>query len=154
MSVDVLIKAEPWAAAGLSDLAPRAFDAVTAHFGWPKEHYSLAVLGCDDARVAALNRDFRGKDQPTNVLSWPSVALDQPVPVPDWNELGDLALAYQTCAQEAKAQDKSFDAHVLHLLVHGILHLLGYDHVTSADAELMEETEILILAKIGVANPY
>ncbi|MBL8833827.1 MAG: rRNA maturation RNase YbeY [Rhodospirillales bacterium] len=98
----------------------------------------------DDALLRRLNRDFRGKDKPTNVLSFPGSE----------GELGDVALAFETCAREARAQRKKLDAHVRHLVVHGTLHLLGYDHETDADAFAMEARERRVLRRLGVANPY
>ena len=123
----------------------------------------LAVL--DDARIATLNADFRGKPQPTNVLSWPSegrgadVAGEDPErPEPgeddDPEMLGDIAIAWETCAREAEAQGKPMVDHVTHLVVHGVLHLLGYDHVEDADAAVMERLEVGILASLGVSDPY
>ncbi len=126
--------------------------------------FSLVVMGCNDTRIAALNTEFRGKAQPTNVLSWPSEdrAAERPgiAPFPpegdpdDPEELGDIAIAWETCVREAAEQGKTMEAHVTHLLVHATLHLLGYDHQDEADAALMEGTEIRVLARLGVANPY
>jgi probable rRNA maturation factor len=103
----------------------------------------ISVVLADDAFVRELNRTYRGKDKPTNVLSFPS---DE--------HLGDIVLAFETVASEAAQQGKSFKAHAQHLLVHGTLHLLGYDHEQEAQAEEMEGLEVKILKKLGVANPY
>lgn len=116
-------------------------------------------MGCADARIASLNADFRGKPRSTNVLSWPAVEHlpRQPgaVPeLPDEAELGDIAIAFETCVAEAQAQGKPFDHHVLHLLVHATLHLLGYDHENDPDAERMEATERAILQTLDVPDPY
>ena len=117
-------------------------------------------MACDDARIAALNADFRGKPTPTNVLSWPSDERSAATPgtPPDLpqtgTELGDIAIAYDTCAQEAAHQGKTLHAHVTHLIAHGILHLLGFDHIDDADAALMERTETRILASLGFSDPY
>lgn len=108
---------------------------------------SVSLLLGDDAAIAALNRDFRGKDGPTNVLSFP------PAPPAD-GFLGDIALAAETIAAEAAFQGKSFQNHAAHLVVHGFLHLLGYDHMTDSEAEQMEAKERAILTSIGIDDPY
>ena len=124
-----------------------------------------SVLFADDAEVHALNAEWRGKDKPTNVLSWPSdelaSAVDggqplRPRPGPEGmpQELGDIAIAWETCEREAADQGKEMRDHVRHLLVHGTLHLLGYDHLRDGDAQLMESTETRILAGLGVSDPY
>jgi probable rRNA maturation factor len=102
----------------------------------------------NDASVAVLNERFRGLAKPTNVLSFPAGNG-----APD-GQIGDVILAQETVEREAREQGVPFEHHVQHLVVHGILHLLGYDHLTAADAEAMEGIEIKILSKLGVANPY
>ncbi len=162
MLTEVIIEDDRWQAAGLEDLAERAAGAVLVHFGLRPEDWGISVLACDDARIAALNADFRGRPQPTNVLSWPSRVRaaatpgahpDLPSPGPQ-SELGDIAIAWETCAHEAELSGKSLTDHVTHLIVHAVLHLLGYDHVRDQDATLMETTEVVILGKLGVADPY
>jgi probable rRNA maturation factor len=106
---------------------------------------TLNVALADDALLCRLNAEFRGKDKPTNVLSFPAGAP---------GALGDVALALGTCAREAKAQRKTLAAHVRHLVVHGTLHLLGHDHETDADALAMEARERRVLRRLGVADPY
>jgi probable rRNA maturation factor len=108
---------------------------------------AVSVLFADDAVLAELNRQWRSKDGPTNVLSWPSHPLMRP-------SLGDLALARETVEAEARRDGKSAEAHVAHLLTHGFLHLLGYDHQTEEEAERMERREREILAGLGYADPY
>ncbi|MFD1795888.1 rRNA maturation RNase YbeY [Paracoccus aurantiacus] len=154
--IDTVIEDHRWAAAGLDMLAERAGRATLSWLGMDAD---IVVMGCDDARIADLNRDFRDKPQPTNVLSWPTVehvdhAPGAHPPRPDIDELGDIAIAFETCEREAKAQDKRFDAHVTHLLVHAILHLAGYDHLNDADAETMEAAEREILLPLGINDPY
>ena len=122
------------------------------------------MLGCDDARIAVLNGDFRDKPQATNVLSWPSedLAAEEPggtpyPPEPEDEEphhLGDVALAYDTCAREAADRGIALEQHVTHLIVHGVLHLLGYDHMRDSDATLMERLEVEILGNLGLPDPY
>ncbi|HEY8964479.1 MAG TPA: rRNA maturation RNase YbeY [Alphaproteobacteria bacterium] len=104
----------------------------------------------NDASVQTLNRDFRNKDKPTNVLSFPDGDVD-----PDGQRhLGDIVIAIETVTREALDESKTFDNHLIHLLIHGTLHLLGYDHLNDKDAEEMESLEITLLKKIGIGNPY
>lgn len=163
--VDTVIEDPRWDALGLPALATRAAEAALAGLGLPTAGFSLVVMGCDDARIATLNADFRGKPKPTNVLSWPSeeraaeIYGDTPdLPgagdADDPVELGDIAIAYETCEREAAEQGKPMTDHVTHLLVHGLLHCLGYDHEDDADAALMEATEVRILASLGLSDPY
>ena len=157
--VDVVVEDARWQAFGLPNLAERAARAALAGVGPGPEEFSVSMMGCDDRRIAVLNAAFRGKPVATNVLSWPSqergatVAGAEPER-PDPGELGDIALAWETCAAEALAQGKPMADHVTHLIVHGVLHLLGYDHVDEADAALMERHEVRILATLGVSDPY
>jgi probable rRNA maturation factor len=108
----------------------------------------------DDEAQQALNRTWRRVDAPTNVLAFP--AADAGAPLPDGAPLllGDVVLAYETVRREATEQQKPLADHLRHLVVHGVLHLLGYDHAREADAALMEAHEIAILAELGVPNPY
>jgi probable rRNA maturation factor len=160
MSVDVIIEDDRWGTAGLEALAERAVEATLRHVGLEPEAWEIAVLAADDARISTLNEGFRGKAAATNVLSWPSAergalaeGMRPDLPVGD-PELGDLALAFETCVEEAAAGGLAFDAHITHLVVHGTLHLLGYDHVRDGDGDLMEATEIAILEALGIADPY
>lgn len=162
MPVDVLIEDERWKALALQPLAEAAFAATMKDRGLDPEVWEVALLAANDARIAALNADFRGKPTPTNVLSWPSEergaeqdGADPVPPKPGFDpELGDLALAYDTCAREAESGGLALADHVTHLIVHGLLHLLGYDHERDRDGDLMESRETAILAKLGVADPY
>ena len=164
MPVETVIEAEVWAPHEISIWADRAFALVCEELELDADIYSAVLLACDDARIQQLNADFRGKPQPTNVLSWPSEDRAADVPgapprmpdphAPMGSEWGDIALAYETCAREARVQSKPFEARVLHLLVHGFLHLLGFDHENDADAQRMEALEVKILATAGVPNPY
>jgi probable rRNA maturation factor len=158
--LDILIEDKRWSLAGLDPMAQRACDAVFAALGLASE-FEVSLMGCDDARICELNGSFRDKPTPTNVLSWPSVerAADRDGDAPDAPdlsdpELGDIAIAYDTCAREAQAQGKPFEDHVTHLIAHGVLHLLGYDHERAQDAALMEGLETQILAKLGIPDPY
>lgn len=163
--VDTVIEEPRWETAGLDAMAERAGRAVLAELGLAPGGFLICVMGCDDDRIATLNADFRGKPKPTNVLSWPSadrapaapgLAPDLPDPgdSDDPAELGDIAIAWGVCQAEAAGQDKAFGDHVTHLVAHGVLHLLGFDHMTEQDAALMEGIEIRALATLGIANPY
>jgi probable rRNA maturation factor len=118
----------------------------------------VAIRLTDDAEVHQLNRDFRGKDKPTNVLSFPQVQADllEMLSNSDDGEilLGDIVLARETCAREAAEKGVSLDHHATHLIVHGALHLVGYDHMDDASAAAMEAMEVKALASLGIANPY
>lgn len=163
--VETVIEDARWEAFGLVALAERAGTAVLTGLNLPVEGFAISLMGCNDARIAVLNADFRDKPQPTNVLSWPSEErgaefvgeapeLPEPGAPDDPEALGDIAIAWETCAREAEAQGKPMAEHVTHLIVHGVLHLLGYDHVEDADAALMEGLEVRILASLGVSDPY
>jgi probable rRNA maturation factor len=147
VAVDVLVEDPRWEALGdLDALAARAVarDA-------PGRPLELSLMLADDAALKALNRDWRDKDRPTNVLSFPAPPQ---VGMPGPRHLGDIAMAYETLAREAEQDGKSLTAHALHLIVHGTLHLVGYDHEEEAEAETMEGLEIEALARLGVGNPY
>ena len=162
---DTVIEDPRWDALDLESLAEAAAVNALTYLDLSTDGYEIAVLGCDDARIAALNAEFRDKPTPTNVLSWPAHDLapeddgdtPEPPPPPDplmGEALGDIAIAYDTCLREAGDAGKSLSDHVTHLIVHGVLHLLGYDHVRDRDATLMEGLESTILGKMGVADPY
>ncbi len=165
LCVDSVIEDERWQAFGLEAVAARAAGATLSHLGLDPALFQAVVMGCDDARIAALNGEFREKARPTNVLSWPSEergaeylgeapAPPEPGTPEDPAHLGDIAIAWETCAREAAEQGKSVHDHVTHLLIHGILHLLGYDHIEDEDAEVMETVERQVLAGLGIADPY
>ncbi|MFZ5962028.1 rRNA maturation RNase YbeY [Thalassococcus sp. BH17M4-6] len=165
MLTETILEEDGWQALDLEALAETAACATLRHLGLDPQGYEIAVLGCDDARIAVLNADFRGKPVPTNVLSWPAwdLAPESPGSAPDMvpsgtaeapEPLGDIAIALQTCLAEAKAAEKRPSDHVTHLVVHGVLHLLGYDHIRDPDATLMESLERSILGKLGIADPY
>ena len=159
MSVDVVVEAAGWVEEHLGKLAEACVQATLSQLSIDQNLHEVVIMACDDARIAELNGDFRDKPQATNVLSWPSEERAAHVPggtprPPTQEELGDIAIAYETCMREAEAAGRSFDAHVSHLLVHGVLHLLGYDHTEDQDAALMERLEVEILATLGHPDPY
>ena len=162
MAIEIIIEDARWKQENLIGLAQRAEQVTLAYLGLNPAEFEISVLGGNDARLAELNASFRDKPSATNVLSWPALELSGDIPgarpvlpkMGDAPELGDIALAYETCQREAEAAKLMLSDHVLHLFVHGILHLLGYNHVNEQDAMVMELSEIEILSILGVTNPY
>ena len=142
--IEIEVEANDWTVA-LADVEAVVERAAGAALGAVEG--DIVVLLTDDAAVRDLNARFRDKDRPTNVLSFPAPESAAP-------HLGDIVLAYGVCAAEAETQGKTLADHLSHLVVHGVLHLLGRDHVDDAEAEEMEAEERDVLARIGVADPY
>ncbi|MDO5622665.1 MAG: rRNA maturation RNase YbeY [Paracoccus sp. (in: a-proteobacteria)] len=156
--VDIVIEDERWLDTGLEALAQSAVAAACEYLELAPQP-AVVIMGCDDVRIATLNTQFRGKPTPTNVLSWPAVEHIPHAPgewpqIPQVDELGDIAIAWDTCAREAGEQGKTMADHVAHLLVHAVLHLAGFDHENDPDAELMEEAERQILRRLEISDPY
>lgn len=146
--IDIEVEHEDWL-----DVLPeaplcvqQAIEATFAHMG-VDEQLDIVVLLADDAEMKSLNKEFRQKNAPTNVLSFPAPDMMHP-------HLGDMALGFETCVREAAEQGKTLKDHLMHLSVHGALHLLGYDHIIDAEAEDMESLERNILKGLGIADPY
>ena len=137
----------------LEALTVRVLAAAARHLKLPPTlETEISITFADDAIVASANSEWRGKDRPTNILSFPMVQLepgDLPGPL-----AGDLLIAFETVAREASAEEKSLTDHLSHLLVHGLLHLLGHDHIGDDEAAVMEAEEIAILAGLCIADPY
>jgi probable rRNA maturation factor len=169
--VDLIIEDTGWSEAlpGLEALADTAARLALEAADLDPDHWSLCILACGDARIAELNREFRGKPVPTNVLSWPAFDLAPAHPgahpaMPAWampepgqphrQSLGDVAIALQITRHQANDNATPLKDHVIHLILHGCLHLLGFDHETGEDAQTMEGIETRALARIGVADPY
>jgi probable rRNA maturation factor len=138
-----------------------AFDGAKKPAAFAKRRFEISITLTDDANVKVLNRDFRGIDKPTNVLSFPQIDLGsfkkssldifpQKMSIP----LGDVVLGYQTILRETREQKKTMENHTIHLVVHGVLHLLGYDHMRLKDAKVMEKLECDILSSLGYPDPY
>ncbi|MEM7524499.1 MAG: rRNA maturation RNase YbeY [Pseudomonadota bacterium] len=161
LAIEFNVEDEGWTetAPWYRELALRAAEQALIAAGRAAQDAEISVLLCDDARIAALNGTFREKPRATNVLSWPAHDLAPPAPgarppdAPD-GELGDLAFARETIESEAKEQHLSAEAHFAHLFAHGVLHLLGYDHVEDADAAVMEGLESRAMAAMGIEDPY
>lgn len=152
--IEVEVEADDWTDA-VEDIEAvveqAAVAALRAGQGDADADGGIVFLLTDDETVRDLNDRFRDRDRPTNVLSFPAAempGMEGPKP------LGDIVLAYGVCAREAQDQSKSLRNHLIHLVVHGVLHLLGRDHMDDAEAEAMEAEERAVLASLGISDPY
>ena len=150
---------EPWPLGDWETLAARAADAAAAVAPeLANSRLSASLLFTSDAEIHALNREWRQRDKATNVLSFPMLSRDELLALSELGPpelLGDVALAYETCAREAAEKDIPLEDHATHLIVHGLLHLAGHDHeISPEDADAMEDLETKALALLGVADPY
>jgi probable rRNA maturation factor len=159
LSLETVVEQGDWSAIGEPELLVTRVAAVLSRAPDVADRFGRAASACvafsSDAEVQALNKRYRSKDKPTNVLSFPAPPL--PPGMPDDDEprhLGDVVLAAETVAAEAHALGIPVADHVQHLVVHGVLHLIGHDHETDAEAEAMEALETRLLATLGVADPY
>jgi probable rRNA maturation factor len=156
--VDLLIDEPAWSKArlGLKTLVPDALETAFKTLPVkPKAPLEISITLSNDQNIKILNRKHRNKNKATNVLSFPLWASLEDIPtmrlpVP----AGDIIIAYETMAREAQEQDKTLKAHFIHMLIHGFLHLLGYDHMNDKDADIMENLEIKVLKKLGIKDPY
>lgn len=160
-TIDVTLKCSGWSRVCptverlAGEAGRRALAGGMAALGtMPPARVELGVTLADDVEQQRLNREFRGQDAPTNVLAFPAYEPGLMPPPGQPILLGDVVLAFETVLQEAAEQEKPIGDHLSHLVVHGVLHLLGFDHVAAADADRMEVLEISILAALGIANPY
>lgn len=152
IALDVEIEADGWSGiTGVEWLATRAAEAALAARPNPAADLEATLLLTDDASVQELNRRWRGQDKATNVLSFPAAIASGPG---EPRHLGDVALAFETVAREAAGEGKALADHMAHLVIHGILHLLGHDHEAEGEAEEMERLEVTALAALGIADPY
>jgi probable rRNA maturation factor len=163
MTLDIAIDTDgEWdSSTGWSELARAAATAAIAESAFPQlgqgeRAVELSIRLTGDAEVHALNAEWRGKDKPTNVLSFPMAEPEELGRASSGPELmlGDIILAYGVCSEEAASKDISIDRHAAHLMVHGTLHLLGYDHMDDDSATDMESREVRALARMGIADPY
>jgi probable rRNA maturation factor len=153
---EVLVVADCWQAEPDAEaVIHRAISAAAEIADSDVGEAELAVMLTDDSGIQTLNRNWRGIDKPTNVLSFPALQpTESGTPNDAPRMLGDIAIAYQTTRKEADDEQKPFDHHLSHLAVHGFLHLIGYDHEKDDDAETMESLEQEILAQLGIPDPY
>ena len=151
VEIDVIVRSARWRKRPTAKtIVKRAVLAAVEAISTPSTE--LAIVLTDDSAIQTLNRDWRGKNAPTNVLSFPAAAPGKSRSAPPY--IGDIIIAYQTVAREAVAEGKPFNHHLAHLAVHGFLHLLGYDHENDRDAEKMERLERKILKRLAVPDPY
>jgi probable rRNA maturation factor len=153
---EVLIVAACWAAeADAEAIVHRAIETAAAMVDADTGDAELAVMLTDDSGIRTLNKNWRGQDKPTNVLSFPALQPTGPQSSDDAPRmLGDIAIAYETARREADDEQKPFDHHLSHLAIHGFLHLVGYDHEKDIEAEAMENLEREILGSLGIPDPY
>lgn len=153
IDIDLSVEAGAWPAeAALAALSAAAVDAAVDELGARGAASELSLLFTDDAHIRILNAQWRGKDKATNVLSFPAFPVRPGDTLPPM--LGDIAIAFETVTAEAELESKAFEHHLTHLVVHGFLHLLGYDHETDGEAEVMEDLERRILARLAIPDPY
>ena len=161
MSVDLIMEDTRWKTLNLLQIANAAFKETLAQFNLRSENFICCILACSSKKIKELNAQFRGKNNSTNVLSFPStpeiygvgsiLKLKSKI---DPFELGDIAIAYEVCKKEADISKIDFEDHVYHLIIHSVLHLLGFDHEGEKNAAEMEKIEVKVLAKLGINNPY
>ena len=149
--IDVIVRSAHWRKrATAKTIVKKAVLAAAEAVSTPPAE--LAIVLSDDSTIRTLNRDWRGKNAPTNVLSFPAAAVGKGRSASPY--IGDVIIAYQTVAREAAAEGKPFNHHLAHLAVHGFLHLLGYDHENDRDAQTMERLEREILTRMAIPDPY
>ncbi len=154
MTISIEVEDEAWQAlAGLDQLARTAVASALSGAGASGKEGEIALLFTDDQSIAEINADWRATNKPTNVLSFPA-SPDMPVPDGEPRPLGDIVLSHGVIAREAAEQGKTLHDHTAHLIVHGVLHLLGFDHETDEEASEMERLETNILKGLGISDPY
>ncbi len=153
LQADIAIECESWSELGDLDQIVNAALLAAAKEADIKllDGAEISLLFCDDLRMREINHEWRGFDKPTNVLSFPAVPVDRLESAP---LLGDIAIAFETVLRESQEEEKSLRDHTSHMVVHGMLHLLGYDHETDEEAEEMEGIERAALARLNIADPY
>jgi probable rRNA maturation factor len=145
-AIDIMVESPLWRGEPNAAAVIRRAIGEAAEMTGPAGPKELAIMLCDDAAMCELNGRWRGRREPTNVLSFPAAHGSE--------TLGDIAIAYETTAREAETEGKPFADHLAHLAVHGFLHLLGYDHQSDAEAAAMERLEVAILARLNMPDPY
>ena len=161
MAVDVVIEDARWKTLDLRQIANQAFFETLFLLDLNHKSFACCVLACDNKQIKQLNNKFRGKNYPTNVLSFPMSLENYEVKstlksteANNPHELGDIAIAFEICKKEATESQVKFEHHVYHLIIHSVLHLLGFDHEEEKNASKMEKIEVQVLAKLGISDPY
>ena len=161
MAVDLVIEDARWKTLKLKQIANQAFFETLFLLDLHHKSYACCILACDNRQIKHLNNKFRGKNCPTNVLSFPASLENYetkntltPGEANNFHELGDIAIAFEICKKEATESQLKFEHHVYHLIIHSVLHLLGFDHEEEKNASKMEKIEVQVLAKLGIDNPY
>ena len=161
MSVNLIMEDARWKTLNLLQIANAAFKETLSYLDLRSENFICCILACSSKKIKGLNAQFRGQNNSTNVLSFPStpeISRLKSSPKFEANvdpfELGDIAIAYEVCKKEADSSKIDFEHHVYHLIIHSVLHLLGYDHEEEKNAVEMEKIEVQVLANLGINNPY
>lgn len=154
--IDISIKDERWkdVIANVEGQTTNIITKVLNDFEWNTDTIDISIVLADDTFIQELNKTYRNKDKATNVLSFPQTEQNEITQPQPFLSLGDIIITYETINEEAKTQDKALVDHYTHMLVHGCLHLLHYDHITESEASEMESLEIEILQTFGIKNPY
>tara|TARA_S200000501_G_scaffold344014_1_gene355420 strand:+ start:285 stop:806 length:522 start_codon:yes stop_codon:yes gene_type:complete len=166
MELHVLIEERRWLEINLRKILSGVIKSVLSFLNNCESNYEISLLASNDKNISELNKKYRNVRSATNILSWPEYSLKnllpgkmpKTLPVPGNGNstisLGNLAIAYETCKKEAKINGISLESHMSHILLHGFLHLVGFDHHNDLDAELMEGIEVSLLSSLGIPNPY
>ena len=167
MKINVIFKDERWVKIPLEEIAKGALKLISDRFSVKDNNFEVSLLASNDAEIKELNKKFRGNDSSTNIISWPELETQPrepghfPVQMDKLKSdskgaifLGNLAISFERCSTEAEEKNIFFADHMLHLLLHGYLHLIGFDHQNELDATLMEDIEIGLLSGAGIKNPY
>lgn len=169
MNLEISVEHESWNRSNIKSIVTDCVYALFSELNLNHYNVEICFLFTNDSEVQLLNKTYRGVDKPTNVLSFPSDSIDNvysdtwhDIPPDEEDEqyccniciLGSIAIAYETVDRESIEQEKNFNDHLSHLIVHSVLHLLGHDHISEAAAEQMESIEIKVLSKLNIKNPY
>ena len=167
MKINVIFNDKRWVKIPLQEITKSALKLIIDRFLAKHNSFEVSILATNDTEIRELNKNFRGNDSGTNIISWPEKEIQSrkqghfPVQIDKFKPdsegiifLGNLAISFERCSTEAEERNIYFEDHILHLLLHGCLHLIGFDHQNELDATLMENIEIRLLSGVGIKNPY